>query len=501
MSNIENRSRFTISVKHRANLYREFRFNNKAELKQYAAELRAQGFKPIAGQLEDAFLVRIREKGHPTFQQTFSSFAEAETALHRIQAERKNGLFADYTKSHRITFEDLLKRYMKEEGPRKKGWHKVEKYKFQGWLADLNAGVAVPIRDGANSAPSKARNANVMRKPTTSIEWMRKPFASIQTEDIESYVAERLEEVAPATIDREIDVLRSVFTVATKIWKFRLSENPMDAVRRPKYFNERDRRLKPQEEAALVASAQEEDARRSIGLRLEELVAHERIAAASLNTVYARKSHMKEALNTARSQAELDYTHIPLFETFIQFQVMTAARRGEALALKWSDVDFDARSAYLAETKNGRPRSLALRARLVEMLKDLPKAADQVFGLSEDALRKAWARIVARAGIEDLHIHDLRHEAITRVAETTKFSLIDLQKFSGHRDVRMLLRYAHLCTTHMAHKLDEAFAHEDKAATHRGRRRLKAGTGLSVAEVVNAAPTSNVIQLFSKNAA
>jgi integrase len=504
MSNIQNRSRFTISVKHRPDLYREFRFNAKADVKRYAEKLRNDGFTPVPGQLEDSFLVRIREQGYPTFQQTFSSFDDAETALNRLKAERKDGLFIDYTKAHRITFEDLLIRYKEEEGPKKKGWDKVEKYKFNGWLTDLNAEAkpsSVQPPEVGMVGKSKVRKALVMRKPSTSIEWMRKPFASVQTEDIESYIAERLDEVAPATVDREIDALRSVFTVATKIWKYRLSENPMDAVRRPKYFNERDRRLKADEEVSLLSAAYEEDALRSIDLRVEELVAQDRVAAAQLRTVYAKKSHMKEALRAARVQAEQDYVHIRLFETAIQFQIMTAARRGEALALKWTDVDFDERSAFLAETKNGRPRSLPLRLQLVEMLKELPRESDHVFGLSEDALRKGWSRIVKRARIDDLHIHDLRHEGISKVAETSKFSLVDLQKFSGHRDMRMLLRYAHLCTKHMAHKLDEAFQGDDSSSTHRGRKRLKLA---EVARIVSADAeprASNVIQMFRKTAA
>lgn len=121
---------------------------------------------------------------------------------------------------------------------------------------------------------------------------------------------------------------------------------------------------------------------------------------------------------------------------------MTAARRGESLSLEWQDIDFDCRSAYLAETKNGRPRKLPLREILMQKLENMPRSGDKVFTMTQDLLRNSWDRIVTRAGIEDLHVHDLRHEAISRVAETSRFSLIDLQAFSGHRDVRMLLRYA-----------------------------------------------------------
>lgn len=50
----------------------------------------------------------------------------------------------------------------------------------------------------------------------------------------------------------ELDILRSIFTVITKVWGFNLDKNPMDGVRRPKYFNERERRISPDEEMLLI---------------------------------------------------------------------------------------------------------------------------------------------------------------------------------------------------------------------------------------------------------
>jgi integrase len=72
-------------------------------------------------------------------------------------------------------------------------------------------------------------------------------------------------------------------------------------------------------------------------------------------------------------------------------------------------------------------------------------------------------------GLADFHIHDLRHHAITRVAETGQFTLPELQQFSGHRDIRMLMRYAHLCATRLAKKLDECFKDAEMVRNHRGR--------------------------------
>lgn len=93
-------------------------------------------------------------------------------------------------------------------------------------------------------------------------------------------------------------------------------------------------------------------------------------------------------------------------------------------------------------------------------------------------------------GDNELRIHDLRHEAISRVAEAGSntpggFSLVDLQHFSGHRDVRMLLRYAHLCTQSLAKRLDAAFASPSESVSHHGRRRLKSGASVTLKDILD----------------
>lgn len=209
-------------------------------------------------------------------------------------------------------------------------------------------------------------------------------------------------------------------------------------------------------------------------------------------TTYRRKQIIKDARQRYLSEAEATSVHLPLFETFIHFQLMTGARRSETLTLTWSNVNLDSQTAYLPETKNGRARKLPLRRDLVEMLRQLPRNGDLVFPVSVDGLRKAWARICSNAGLTgaaELRVHDLRHEAISRVAEAGSntlggFSLVDLQHFSGHRDVRMLLRYAHLCTQHLAKRLDAAFGDDEQTTTHHGMRRLRKGANVTLTELV-----------------
>jgi len=215
MATIENRSRYTVSVKNRHDLYREFPFTQLQQAKQYALEL-SKSFKVDLSQKDNAYLVKILQTGYAPFRHTCHSLQEAEDAIARIEAERRTGLFLDYTNAHKVTFEDLLRTYVKEEGPRNKGWEKSEKYKCLGWLADLDgAPAATSARPKAPKADKLPRKGRSMRKTATAIQWMRKPFANILTTDIEEYIKAREKQVMPSTIDRELDVLRSIFTVET----------------------------------------------------------------------------------------------------------------------------------------------------------------------------------------------------------------------------------------------------------------------------------------------
>jgi integrase len=237
----------------------------------------------------------------------------------------------------------------------------------------------------------------------------------------------------------------------------------------------------------LLVAVRIEDRELAITNRLEQLVAATKQEAQLKATIYARKSLIKAARASALPMARETAEPVPLMETFFQFQLMTAARRSETLNLTWAHVDLIACTAYLPETKNGRPRTLPLRSSLVELLRRLPRTSERVFPISTDFLRNAWARICERAGVVDLHIHDLRHEGISQMAETGRFSVVDLQAFSGHRDVRMLLRYAHLCARQLAERLNEAFNEGKSSPPHKGRKRLRSGV-LPLTEVLEAAP-------------
>ncbi len=490
MAAVSNRSKYLVTVAKKDTLARAFPYSARAAVVAYVATLRADGERPRVTRADDCFEVRIRNKGFPELHTTVASADEADTLIAFIAGQRAIGLYVDYSKALKVSFADLLMRYLREEAPRHASFEH-DAYKINGLLEDaglprLDPGEIVRAHPAphrkAKARAQRRRTGKTMRTPTLNLAWLHRPFAQLMPTDINDYIDERCQWVEGATVDRELDVFSKVCSLAIDTWRIEVAKSPMLGVRRPRYYNARDRRLRGDEEARLLAAARDEDRQRSVNLRLEELMADARTDAELAHTVREQKAIIAAARARWLPEAEATYNHVQLVETLIQFQLMTAARRGETLSVRWSDVDVDERTVFVAETKNGRPRKLPVRAELAALLDALPHTAERVFTLSADHLRKIWARLCAAAGIDDLHLHDLRHEAISRVADTGTMSLVDLQAFSGHLDTRMLLRYAHLCARHLAHRLDAAFGaappvHRGPAAPAEGRRPDAHGPG------------------------
>lgn len=499
MASIENRSKVQVSVKNRDDLTKTFEYSADKAIKTYVEQLKAQGYKPRLASLNNHYAIRARQVGYPDLCLFASSEEEALELKQRIESERRRGIVIDYGLARRNTFADLLIRYLREESPRHKSFD-IEGYKINAVLEDagLPREDLAAILDAHPNPHAKWQGKRMpkpsgtrMSEPSEASRFVRKPFADVVPDDFRDYIDERCQIVAASSVDREIDLFTAVCNIAIDTWRIPCLKSPLDGVRRPSYFNERDRRLKGDEEVRLLAAAYEEDKARSIALRLEQLMHEEREDANNAHTTYKRKKIVKSAREEYADEAAQSYTHVALFETFIQFLLMTGARRSEALNLTWSRLDLEAQTALLPDTKNGRARKLSIRTDLVRLLRQLPRDSDRVFPIAIDGLRKAWGRICTQAGLTDdqeLRIHDLRHEAISRVAEASSntpggFTLVDLQAFSGHRDTRMLLRYAHLCAQSLAKRLDAAFADGKQVDIHHGRRRLKADAEVSIGEL------------------
>lgn len=140
-----------------------------------------------------------------------------------------------------------------------------------------------------------------------------------------------------------------------------------------------------------------------------------------------------------------------LLYPIVLFAITTGARRGEILKLEWRHVDLEKGIAFLTETKNGRPRSVALSDSVIAELKALYSlcnptkllvfASKTAFGQID--IKKGWMQAVQRAGLIDYHFHDLRHQFAT-LAAGQGASNVELATAMGHRTLSQLLRYSNL---------------------------------------------------------
>jgi integrase len=136
-----------------------------------------------------------------------------------------------------------------------------------------------------------------------------------------------------------------------------------------------------------------------------------------------------------------------------QFALESAMRRGEILGLKWRDIDLTKRTAFISLTKNGTARTVPLSSKAVAILNQLPRNIDgTIFPIKGPALSASFDRARKLAKLDDFHFHDLRHMAITQLAEKLP-NLIELSAVSGHKSLAMLKRYYHPNVEQLAQKL------------------------------------------------
>jgi integrase len=156
----------------------------------------------------------------------------------------------------------------------------------------------------------------------------------------------------------------------------------------------------------------------------------------------------------------------------IIFAVETGLRRGEIGTLLWSSVNIEKRFLRVESlnSKTMRSRLVPLSDRSIRVLEGLWRNSArseraQVFGSSD--FKKAFAGACAEAGLEDIHFHDLRHTAITRMLEAG-ISPPLVMKIAGHSQMKTFMRYVNQTETsifEIAHKLDQS-----RGSSTRGER-------------------------------
>ena len=147
------------------------------------------------------------------------------------------------------------------------------------------------------------------------------------------------------------------------------------------------------------------------------------------------------------------------------FLVDTGARLGEALKLRWPDLD--GRRATFWVTKSGRSRSVPLTARAREAAARRPGLSRGPFcHMAPHRYRAVWNDAKAEIGLagdRDLVPHVLRHTCASRLVKGG-IDIRRIQMWLGHQTLAMTMRYAHLATS----DLDNCVAVLERAARGKG---------------------------------
>ncbi len=279
----------------------------------------------------------------------------------------------------------------------------------QGWAAATETTLAAPAGDRHTVGELIERYAEeVMRHKKGSRieehqarallrdfpELAAKKLSEVDTPDMATWRDARLKTVSDATVLRSLNWLRHAFRIAREEWKW-MDRNPLKGMRLPRNPAARVRRVSPAEVRLLC---------RNLDYRAGK----------------APQSRQQEVA--------------------LAFMVglRSGMRAGEILSLGKGTLDLKRRVATVAHKTQhltGRPREVPLTRHAIRLLKPVAGRA-RCFSISSAVLDTLFRKARDRLLIEDLHFHDTRAEALTRLSR--KVDVLTLARISGHKDLRIL---------------------------------------------------------------
>ena len=319
---------------------------------------------------------RIREKIGP-------SKSLAETVLKKRKVEIAENKFLDIKKEQKIKFEEFVDEYLEVHcKPNNKSWRKSD------YLI-----------------------LNKLKK-----NFADKYLHEITPKDITKYKAERIKEIkkakrndgreqfiSPATVNRSLAVLKSMFNKAI-LWN-KAEHNPCSAVKMFKENNQRLRFLEREEIDKLLANCCE---------------------------------HLRSIVIVALN---------------------TGMRKSEILGLKWQDIDIKRNIIYLYNTKNGDKREVPMNEVVQKTIIGVLKHPDSQYifcnkeGKPYGNVRTSFFTALKKSGIVNFRFHDLRHTFASYLV-MSGVDLNTVRELLGHKSIEMTLRYSHLSPDHKKKAVD-----------------------------------------------
>lgn len=340
--------------------------------------------------------IRMRER-------VGSSRQLAEIVLKKRMVAVAEGRFLDIKKRESIKFVDFADEYLELHSKHKKSYYTDEK--IAGLLKKVFAG---------------------------------KCLHEITTLEIEKFKVKRAAEVSPATVNRALAVLKSMFNRAIE-WR-KTTENPCKGVKMLKENNQRLRFLEKEEIRRLLET-------------IDELI---------LINKHDQYLHLKPIVIIA---------------------LHTGMRKGEILGLKWRDVDIQRKTIHLSDTKNGEKRDVPMNDIVTKTIIAVPKHRDSAYifcnqkGEPYGDIKKSFLTAIKKSDIVDFHFHDLRHTFASQLV-MAGVDLNTVRDLLGHKSLEMTLRYSHLSPEHKQRAVDVL-----------GQRMVTIWSQAPVAEVVDKSST------------
>jgi integrase len=150
-----------------------------------------------------------------------------------------------------------------------------------------------------------------------------------------------------------------------------------------------------------------------------------------------------------------------LTKDLITFLIYTGCRKGEALNLKWDDVDLQNDVIAIKGTKTKYDRYIPISKPLKELLKGIEKKQDCLYVFNDNGrklgdFKKSFHTACRNAGLKDLRIHDLRHVFASKMVMNGT-SLYITGELLGHRTTQMTKRYSHLVPDTLKKAVDDVW--------------------------------------------
>ena len=284
-----------------------------------------------------------------------------------------------------LTMKDLEVRIAKKEYL---GIREINKVLFEKYSEEY-------LKYAKINKSEKSYTLNITNIKSLNRFFKGKLLANIKPQDIESYKAERIRNVKPASLNRDLACLRHMFNKAIQ-WGY-LLENPMKGIR---LLKEPPGRLR--------------------FLSIEEA------------------SRLLDVLPDGA-------------KAIVTFALNTGFRKSEILNLCWKDVDLKNRIVIVEKTKTNERRIVPINEVVFKLLKELStnNKSEKVFSDDIKAnLRRYFEAGLKECQISDFRFHDLRHTFASHLVMAGAGIRV-IQQLLGHKDIKMTMRYSHLSQEHL----------------------------------------------------